>query len=257
MPTKCDILRAGAAAVMQTGVCGGATPPPDCYTTDLATKRDMYFQTKYAPSGLISGISRDIRAKELGILQTSINTDSAQLKTKYGADAPTGVSWNEFTQCLWRPDGSRGGPHNNKYFERNDLVSLGYQPQPLFGAAILEGKIPPTLTNKIPVWLDRVFNPALAVVVIFLLLAVVLAVLVYKARKWAQQAPERAAAAKEAWRKKMEAHDPYRGTPFETYPADPNTKWEQLIPVYEAEGFCMEEYRKKMGMPVTDHCAAN
>jgi hypothetical protein len=221
---------------------------------DLATKRDMYIQTKYSPSGLVSGTTRDIRNKELAILQNDIDDDIKQLQAKYGADVPTDLTWNDLTECLWNPDGSPGGTHNNKYFKRDDLTTLGYQPQPVLGAATLEGKLPSTLTGRVPIWVDHAFNPDLAVIIIFAFLIIIFAVLMYNAYKWTKMAPEREAAAKAARRTEMEAHDPYKGTPFESYPADPNSKWEALIPVYEAQGYCMEAYRKKLGMPVTDHC---
>lgn len=256
VPTTCDILRDGAQATMSASACAGSSPPPECYVMDLATKRGMYIQTQYSPSGLVSGTARGIRNKELSIIQNDIDADVQALQTKYGADAPTdGITWDALTECLWNPDGSPGGPNRNKHFKRDDLTALGYQPQPVLGAATLEGKMPRTLTSAVPIWMDHAFNPDLAVIIIFAFLLGIFAALMYNAYKWTKKAPEREAAAKAAWRKKMEAHDPYRGTPFESYPADPDSKWKALIPVYEAQGYCMEAYRQKLGMPVTDHCS--
>jgi len=254
VPTKCDILRAGAAATMSASACSGSSPQADCAIMQLLAKKDMYIQTKYSPSGLASGTARDIRTKELSILQGDINALTKQIQDKYGASAPVDLTWDDLTECLLHPDGSRGGGHNNKYFERNDLTSLGYQPQPVVGAATLEGKLPATLTQGVPVWMDHAVNPDLAVILIFALLVIIFAVLMYTASKWEKKAPARTASAKAAWRTKMEAHDPYKGTAFESYPSDPDAKWKALIPVYEAQGYCMEAYRKKLGMPVTDHC---
>jgi len=220
---KCDIIRAGAAATMQAGVCGGSSPPADCYVTDLAAKRDMYIQTKYSPTGLVSGTALDIRSKELSILEADINADIARIQAKYGSDAPANISWNDFTHCLWNPDGSRGGPHKNVYFGRDDLTSLGYQPQPIFGATTLEGRLPTSLTNSIPVWVDHIFNPDLAAVFIFAILVILFAVLIYKAYKRA-------------------------------HPPDPEARWKNLVSVYEAQGYDMCEYRKKLGMPLKDKC---
>jgi len=215
----------------------------------------MYFQTRYGPSGFVSETARDIRNKQLGILQGDIDDDAAQIESKYGKGAPSDITWNDFTECLWSPDGSRGGPHGNEYFERNDLRSLGYQPQPLFGAAALEGQLPRALTEPVPIWVDHAFNPDLAVIVIFGLLIVVFAALMYSAYRWTLKAPERKAAAETAWRAEKEKHDPYRNTKFPSYPGDPNSKWEALIPVYEAEGYDMCSYRKKLGMPLGKRCA--
>lgn len=254
VPTKCDILRAGAAATMSASACSGSPPQADCAVMQLLAKKDMYIQTKYSPSGLASGTARDIRTKELSIIQGDIDALTAQIQAKYGKDAPVDLTWNDLTECLWNSDGGPGGTHNNKYFKRDDLMTLGYQPQPALGAATLEGKLPSTLTGGVPIWVDHALNPDLAVIIIFAFLIIIFAVLMYNAYKWTQKAPEREAAAKAAWRTEMEAHDPYKGTSFESYPADPDSKWKTLIPVYEAEGYCMEAYRKKLGMPVTDHC---
>ena len=251
-PTKCDIIRAGAAAMIG-GQCSGSSPAPDCFVTDLASKRDMYFQTKYSPSGLVSSTARAVRNQQLGILSSDIAADDGRIRAKYGPDAPADISWNDFTSCLWHADGSRGGPHGNRYFTREDLVSLGYQPRPLFGAAALEGQLPRGLTDPVPVWVDRALNPDLAVILIFVILVVVFAVLMLNAYRWTQRAPDREMAAKKAWRAKMEEHDPYRYSAFPSYPSDPNAKWKALVPIYEAEGYDMCSYRKRLGMPL-DGC---
>ena len=30
------------------------------------------------------------------------------------------------------------------------------------------------------------------------------------------------------------------------------TKWKALVPAYEARGYCMKEYRKRLGMPAVE-----
>lgn len=228
---KCDIIRAGAEAMI-SGQCTNSPLPPDCYVTDLATKQDMYFRAKYNPSSFISETSYEIQKKQLNILQGDINYDINQLKSKYGSSVETDITWNDFTNCLWNPNGSKGGPHNNKYFERNDLTSLGYQPRPLFGGNILEGKLPPKVTNFVPVWLDHIFNPDLAIVVILLFLVVIFVGLIYSFYKWEKEAPERKAKKKAALRAKLEKNDPYRYTKFPSYPKDLNSKWKYYIHTY-------------------------
>lgn len=192
MTTKCDVIRAGAAAAMQS--CGGANPPPACYVTDIATKSDAYFQTKYNPAGLLTGMDREIRTRELAILEADISGDAAAIQAEFGDAAPTDITWNDFTQCLWNPDGTPGGPHGNVYFDRADLASLGYQPRPALGGAALEGKLPAQLTGPVPVWLDRALNPDLAVVVILAILVLVCAALVRAARRGRSGSQERRAA---------------------------------------------------------------
>jgi hypothetical protein len=256
-PTKCDILRAGAAATASKAAgCDGATPQTDCSVMALLAKKDMYIQTKYDPSGLVSKTDRLVRTKVLSNLQGDINTLTDQIQSRFGKEVPASdLSWGSLTECLLNPDGSPGGGFGNKYYRRNDLESLGYQPRPALGAATLQGKIPAKLTQAIPVWMDHVVNPDLAVILVFAILIIIFGVLMYNAYNWQKGAPAREAAAKTARQAKMEESDPYKGTAFESYPSDPDTKWKSLIPIYEAQGYCMEAYRKKLGMPVTDSCA--
>ncbi|GFR89416.1 hypothetical protein ElyMa_002542500 [Elysia marginata] len=253
-PTICNIFREGVRASMQASTCAGSSPPPECRVLDLATKRDLYIQTKYSPSGFASKTARDVRNKELAIIQSNIDDDVKALQSKYGADAPIdGITWNALTECLWAPNGTPGGPNHNKYFKRNDLVALGYQPQPALGHAA-QKKLPLALTSHIPIWMDHAFGPDLAVIVIFGFLLVIFAALLYSTYKWSKAAPQREMAAAAARRAKNEAHDPYQGTAFESFPDDPNSKWKSLIPIYEAQGYCMEAYRKKLGLPIAEHC---
>jgi len=255
MSTVCDILRDGVRATMSASACVGSSPSSECYIIDLATKRDMYIQTKYNPAGLISGTAQDARNKELSILQNDIDTDIKMIQSKYGANAPTdNITWNTLTECLWNSNGSSGGPNRNKYFKRNDLTALGYQPQPILDVTVFENKLPASFTDKIPIWMDHIFNPGFAVIIIFAFLLLVFTIIMYTAYEWTKNTPVREASAKTAWRKKMEKNDPYKGTPFESYPSDPNSKWKALVPIYEAQGYCMEDERIKLGMPVTDHC---
>lgn len=181
MASKCDIIRDGARAAMQGGVCGAASPPAACYVTDMATKRDTYFKIKYDPSELLSSTSRMIRRRELENILGGIDSDAQKLSATYGENAPTDISWDDFTGCLWNPNGAKGGPHGNIYFGRDDLMSLGYSPQPLVKA--LAGKIPDRVTDFVPVWLDRIFNPSLAVVFILLVLILISAALLRAAHR--------------------------------------------------------------------------
>jgi hypothetical protein len=251
--SKCDVLRAGAAVAMRANACAGDAPEVDCYVTDTATKRDMLFRTKYSPAGLLSGSA--VRNKELEVLQGDIAANSSRLRSKYGDAAPVNAGWVDFTRCLWNADGSRGGPHGNVFFDRDDLVALGYQPQPLFAVSALKGRLPSSLTRRVPVWFDRIFDPDLAVVFLFLVVAALLVTILFKVHRWSKGKVAREAAAKEFTRRRLEASDPFRGTRFESFPADPDDRWRRLVPAYEAEGYCMEDYRKKLGMPVTSRCS--
>jgi len=174
MATTCDLVRRGVDAAISGG-CSLAHAQPDCAITDAASKRDLFIQTKYTPSRLLTRRAREIRARELDILRNDIADDAAQIRQTHGADAPTDIAWNDFTRCLWNPDGQPGGPHGNTYFERNDLASIGYQPRPILGGAVLQGQFP-RLTNAVPIWMDRFVNPDLAILV--LIVALVCAALI-------------------------------------------------------------------------------
>ena len=64
----------------------------------------------------------------------------------------------------------RPGSDNTRYPTRKDLVLLGYKPNPIIGTTALAGKVPRKWsTPLIPIWMDRVMQPELAVVVVFAL----------------------------------------------------------------------------------------
>lgn len=231
-PTKCDIVRAGARAVL-SGACAGDAPPLACAVTDAATKRDFLFKTKYDPSGLLTPTDRQVRQKELGIIQDDLAGDEVDMQRKFGLHAPVDISWADFTSCLWNPDGRPGGPHENEYFRREDLTSLGYTPRPLVGGRVFAdtAALRP-LRGSVPVWLDRFVNPGLAIVLVFAFIVLVFGALLYAAYRsgHAGEAPA--------------ANDTSR-----------RAKATAIIHKYEKAGYCMEEYRKKVGLPVTDKCA--
>lgn len=182
----CQILRDGALAAMSAAACAASPPPPACLVLDLASKRDLYFQAKYTPANFLTP---QVREKELAVLANDIAVDVAALESRYGAAAPVGgVTWRALPGCLWSPAGGPGGPNRNTHFERDDLTALGYQPQPALGGAALAGRLPAALTQAVPVGLDRVLNPDLAVVVIFVLLAALLAALLLRARRQQKRA---------------------------------------------------------------------
>jgi len=242
---KCNAVRDGVDAEIG-GKCSQSSPPGACSVLGYATGRDRYLQAQYDPVSALT--DRAVRAGKLKAFQADIAAAAETLQNTYGAGPPE-AEWKDFTQCLWSPDGGPGGPNGNTYLSRRDLYAAGYQPHPALGGDFLFGELPAPVTDRVPVWLDRVFNPDLAVVVIFAVLVLVFAALIYRAHKWEKKAPLRAQAALEKKRAEFEKTDPYRGTKFESYPEDPNAKWKSLIPVYEAQGHVMRAYRKKLGMP--------
>lgn len=261
--TVCDMVRDALAAAPACGCpnpnkpqCKGVSgPPPECSVFKLATHRDIEFDWQYDPASLFSSSERTTRQKKLADIEGDIKADEATLEGKYGTSAPVGdVSWWRMQRCLINTDGKPGGNFGHKYVGRQDMQAAGYAPYPLVGGSTLETQAPVALTNAVPVLMDRGLNADLMVIVIFVLLVIIFAVLMYKAYKWSQDEPARKAAAKAAERTKREASDPFKGTSFESWPTDPNEKWRALIPVYEAQGYDMCAYRKRLGMPLKGHC---
>jgi hypothetical protein len=255
MATRCDIIR-DAMHAQADGKCADPnTPPPECVAMGLATQRDMYFRTQYDPSTLLSKDKRLVRTKTLQALQTGITDKEQQLRAKYGPNAPVNIAWRDFPLCLWNKDGSKYGAFGNKYIKRDDMNLAGYKPQPLAGGQALAGSFlkkpntnPPISTSPMPVWLDRVLNPNLMLIFIFVLLVIIFAVLVYKAQQWKKKAPERTQAAYDKERDTFEKDDPYRGSKFESYP-DPTKQVRQYIELQEASGYDMAAYRKMYSLP--------
>lgn len=232
-PTKCDLVRAAVAAQLG-GECG-ATPSPDCAFLRLASERDAYAQAKYAPAGIFTADGREVRARSLQILQKEISADVEVIKQRHGADAPVDLTWNDFTRCLWSPDGASGGPHRNTHIEREDLVSLGYSPRPAFGGGALSGKLPAALTAQAPVWGDRLLNPDLMMFALVFAALVLLGWLVWRAYR-AQNPPQ----------PDVTGHSTVES--FLRGPGGRTEKLRALVPVYEHAGHCMKKERAALGM---------
>lgn len=229
-------------------------PSPACNVFKMANAQQQLFKAKYDPSGFFGLFSneaaRATRQQEIENYEGMIDQAANSLRSEFGPTAPVHVKWSQFPKCLWNVDGSPDGPNQNKYIERNDLAGAGYSPQPLIGGETLEGGLPDTITKSMPVWLDGVFNPDYAAVVIFVLLILIFAILLYKAYKWEQKAPERARMAAAKRHRELEATDPYARTSFPSYPEDPKAKWLPIIQQYEAQGVDMTAYREKLGLPL-------
>jgi hypothetical protein len=261
--TMCDMVRDAMAAQPQCGCpdpnkpqCKGITNPPiACSVFNLASHRDVEFQWQYDPTSLFSDTQRKLREKKLADIEGDIQKDEELLQTQYGAAAPVDqISWWRMQRCLMSPNGQPGGNFKHKYVGRQDMETAGYTPYPLFGGSMFEGDIPAQISNALPVYVDRIINSDLMIIIIFVLLVAIFAILIYKAYEWDQGEPAREAAVKAAQLVKDESKDPYRGTSFKSWPTDPNEKWKTLIPVYEAQGYCMKDYRKKLNMQPGPEC---
>ena len=211
----CQVLREAGNAGLSSSACGGKSQKPQCRVTDLANKKDALFQTQY---GFPSKMGRQARAATLKVLRRDVEESEKAIADGYsdrGAEAQLDkVAWKKFPSCLWNADGSGGGLHKHKYFDRQDLAELGYTPRPAFGGKALEGRLPKKLTALVPVWMDRAVNPDLAVVLVFAFLVLVFAALFYGAYRTEQR----------------------------------KAGLEDVVAQYEAEGRDMCGYRKKHGL---------
>jgi len=91
-PTRCDMIR---EAAQETYGDPGCTSPP-CAVISLANNRKGYFQTKYAPAGLLSPSARAGRALALEDYRAAIAADVDTITGYYGDGAPTDVNWEHF-----------------------------------------------------------------------------------------------------------------------------------------------------------------
>ncbi len=278
--TQCDIIRDFAAA-WNCGLCasracktngdclsgqtcssGACTGRPSgcpaalstalCAIPDAANKKMLLFEDQYNPMNIfMSAADKAALQQEEKNLLTGIQQDEAGIAAAYpGVPASVAsISWPDFNYCLWNPSGSPGGAYNNKYFERNDAQGFGMKPPYPLGGSFAQGSIwKPPKASPVPLTVDYAMNPDLAVIVIFALLVIIFAVLIYSAYKSAKAKPYREEQQKEAERAKLEATDPYRGTAFESYP-DPQAKCRAYVESMEAQGYDMSYYRKQCGLP--------
>jgi hypothetical protein len=182
-PTKCGLIRKAAWASF-CGECdpSNSNPPVDCELIDIMNRKEMLFNGTFNPLNFIqlSGLERSIY---INLLKAGITSDIANLKAEYGEDASVeNITWGDVLKCQWSADGSTGGMESSKYITRNDINYLGYSPYPLFvGKNSLEidpstfpltNSIPRKYLNTVPLWMDRFVNPAIAFILIVLIIFV-------------------------------------------------------------------------------------
>ena len=157
---KCDILRAGAAAAVYADCTG-----PACAVKQQADAQARLDQARYSPANMLTASARVVRPLLLANLQEAVYVPSRTLAAQYGGAVD--IRWSDFPACR-----TSAGP----YFGRRDLALMGYVPRPALAAGVLSNgaAVPAAALAVVPVWLDRVFNPALSAVLLFALLVTVL-----------------------------------------------------------------------------------
>ncbi len=257
MYSVCDVVR---DAVAQSHLCacpndklpqckGVTKAPPKCSVFHVAKLQDTKFKWKYTLDPL--------KAQKLSQIDKDIEKDAITLKLIYGIElSPEDLEWWKMQRCLInKKTGAKGGQFANKYLERQDLELLGYSPTPIIGGDFMFTALPDKVLRTIPVAWDRFLNPAMMIFFLIILLCVIFGifyVLVRNTLRRKQKSKQHQMEIKRFIKEKEQ--DPYIHTSFESWPADPNKEWKDLIPVYEAQGYCMADYRKKLGMPPGPNC---
>lgn len=254
-PTKCELVREGAKGARNANVCpakDGGDPPTAanagvCAIVDRANAASRYAQQKYGLGAFLTASGRQLRQSQMRAFASQEQTAEEKIRAEFGAKAPTDITWSDFPQCLETPTGAPGADLR-KYFGRQALYQMGYQPRPAVGGDAFWGQLPSQLTDRVPIGADVFLNPDLMVLFCFVLLVLVFAVLTWSAVQWKRQAPQRARAARAAEKAEIEAHDPFAGTAFPTAGPPPSAA-EQIAEEYEAQGTDMSQWRKAQGLP--------
>ena len=268
--TKCDIIR----DVGNANICGlctaisksnptpqgctvnGVVPPAAaCKAVSAANARMRLFATQYSPANLFEDSGAKAARLQAGKNYSAIIQDAeTALNAAYPVAAPgaTSITWPDLELCLWDPTGTKGGPNNNVYYNRDDLMFLGMAPPYPVGGGFAEDLLWPAggPGSPAPVVIDYLINPDLFAILMFALLVIVFGVLILVAWKSAKNAPYIALKKKEAERQALEANDPYKGTEYEAYP-DPYKKCRAYISKLEAMGYSDEALageRQRCGM---------
>ncbi len=175
---------------------GAFVPHPACNIFKIAPLNAQMTKTRYDLPALFTPIGRAVRRLELDNYQAAIDSAGSALRAAYGDGAPADIKWHQMPECLWSRSGAPGGPLNDKYFSRDALTSAGYAPLPIIGGQAFSAveQRHPKLASRMPVWLDRVVRPGLAMVLVFVFLVLIFAALVLQVRPRAARAESRAKA---------------------------------------------------------------
>jgi len=272
----CDLLR---RAAQDANKCGCKLPPKEdtraqcqglsrlpssCDYWALAGRRDQLFKVQYGLDSLPWADSATKKAYQLTIqnLQSDISMIEAKLKASFPkiTDADLAdVGYWKTQRCLLDSTGQTR--HNamtgetQKYYGRRELQEAGYQPDPLVKLAVPASlKMPQQVTGLVPVLADRLAAPEYVVLLLLLVLVVAAIALGVSANRWKKDKYLRAIRKREDRIEEYEAHDPWAKLGMPALQLDPNDKLREMVPQYEKQGYCMTQYRKKLGMPLGPQC---
>ena len=171
--TKCDIIRAFVSERKKKNCVA-----PECSIPRAANDKMYLFADLYSPTSLFID-----RTQEEIIYEYGINAPRNALSKKYPS-ADVSIDWSDFERCLWNEDGRPGGPFNNIYFGRGDLMMFGMVPDYPLGGKLASGLIwrAPNY-SPLPVFVDYIMNPDLAALVLLFILITVVSLLFWRAKR--------------------------------------------------------------------------
>lgn len=243
--------------------CQGLTKLPDsCLFWELANRRDQLFKMQYSFDSVpwADEVTKKAYTLKLQDMHSGIAHIEAKLKLAFPDitdEDLAGVEYWKLQRCFLN-DG--GMPRHNamtgtsrKYFGRADLQSAGYVPDSVVDLAVPSVlKMPQQVTDMMPVLGDRLAAPEYVILMILLVLtavAIALGVSVYR-RKGGKHA--RGPGKRGKTSESRGTSDPWANMGMTL--DDPDDKLRELVPQYESRGYCMTQYRKKLGMPPGPPC---
>lgn len=270
----CNALRTAIADANKCGCklpgdnrlqCRGLTEvPPSCVLWELAQRQDNLFQVNAQSrvrglNPFASKIDRLAHQKAVTNLKVDVEKLKGEAKKAFpelsDADLDDLQYW-KMQRCLINADGDPAVTPNGsrKFVGRTRLQTTGYSATPLINVPVPKAaKLPESVARLVPVAADRVAPPEIILLIILLVLVAV-ALGLYSTHKHAERKRRREAymqglRAHDASIAAREANDPWAKLGSPTYQVDPNDHLRELVPQYEARGYCMAAYRKKLGMP--------
>jgi len=189
--SKCNIIRDMSSAIL-CGLCTGnpSNKCPEglqqslCDIPAMANNKMSLFATKYSPEKLMMNqteiqINNDIeRNLEMAIANSERNLlDDYPNLTKQDIN----IRWFDLPYCTWNVEGTPDGPNLNIYYDRQDAIDLGMDETHLIGGNLLSNLgSNNSITNKIPMIFDYLFNPGITIFIIIIIFIISTTLIVKK-----------------------------------------------------------------------------
>lgn len=169
MASRCAIVR-DAVAAAGCGFCGSAPgrcppglSPAVCRLAAGANARLGLVAARLAVGARLDGGGAALRAMEADYGATIAGAEAA-LAAAYPR-APPGaaqIGWGDFDRCLASPGGGPG-PDGRVWLGRPAALLAGFSPDPPLGGRLLQGRLLGPLGGPVPLGVEYLLNPDLAV----------------------------------------------------------------------------------------------